>query len=258
MIKQGKILLVILYMFGLYGQSDYISQSDAKAYIHDTMVSLTNLENHEEVIKKELLSLIKHTQVNLITMYAKYKHWYSFTPYYLKKDLFDGAIAFSVSFIEAKITLYAHEEVVSLYSDNSAYSDLTNNAIKNVRNELLAAMTKEENVDFNVLFSQFLGMSLRIKMIDALIEEIKRISPQDGKPIAYQSLECPICMDAFDETVIRIVLLPCHHYICKSCLDRWKQTQAKYGAQLICPTCRGIVSNYPDNNVDFKAASLLF
>ena len=66
----------------------------------------------------------------------------------------------------------------------------------------------------------------------------------DLKHVSAQNLECPICLNIFDDPKI----LTCSHTFCKGCLARLLESQPD-DSKLPCPVCRG-VTDVPEGNVD--------
>lgn len=240
MLKNLKILFMLCFAFSLYGQDDHLTKQQAMEYVESTIKQLIGIE--EEEITNELVRFVKTIKYHLSNACARYSHWYSITPYYLQKNLYDGVLAALVNDIEDKISLYTLEEIVAITSDRSIYEGVINAVIKNIKNEFLAMLVKANDNGLNGFFGPYTGRALRNKIIDALIEEIKRLQPQDGKEIVYAMLECPLCMDEFEPKngpKLEKKVLDCYHYFCKDCLIKWQNAK---GVPLTCPTCRKEVS----------------
>ena len=70
------------------------------------------------------------------------------------------------------------------------------------------------------------------------------------KHVIAQNLECPICLNIFDDPKI----LSCSHTFCKGCLARLLESQPSY-LKLLCPVCRG-VTDVPEGDVSQIQTSL--
>ena len=72
----------------------------------------------------------------------------------------------------------------------------------------------------------------------------------DLKHVSAQNLECPICLNIFDDPKI----LSCSHTFCKGCLARLLESQAD-SSKLPCPVCRR-VTDVPEGNVSKLQTSI--
>ena len=72
----------------------------------------------------------------------------------------------------------------------------------------------------------------------------------DLKHVSAQNLECPICLNIFDDPKT----LSCCHTFCKGCLARLLESQQD-ASKLPCPVCRG-VTDVPEGNVSKLQTSI--
>lgn len=51
--------------------------------------------------------------------------------------------------------------------------------------------------------------------------------------------KCPVCLSHYSQSVKPMVLQPCSHGMCKTCIDSYRELNE--GEEITCPRCRGII-----------------
>lgn len=242
MIKKLLIIVSCIVSFQLnaaHTSKNTINEIQARNYLEHVLSTLCLPQNHAGTYGAELKKFIDQTTRLILKKQGRYTSFWSMSKVYTNDEVYEGAVGELLSFIEDKSRVYADQEINSmLLPDKSKRQLMIDTVVKNIRNEVLGITFKNGSLQSGT-FTDYLGAFLRNRVIDALKEEIKRITPKVPQQNLYATADCPVCLDEFAAVDINRVFLACGHNICVQCLREWHRAQ---GDRAYCPLCRKAIS----------------